>query len=270
MSDGVGPAPVWPSRLPEIGGAVENLRVDCKARYDDGEQRPFEMAKDVAAFANANGGTILIGSVERGGILQAHPGLDIRTAASTRRAIEEAVSRYVRPPPVVDFPEPVAVGEDKVVLMVEVQPFPGQAVGVHRGRKEEDPWAFPVRVGTQTVWYSPEQLVLLMDVQHRRKIQLLHAAAACGPARFNGVFHRGFQSSNDREVHEVQIMAIDGPGNAMCVSAHDLQTWVPFDAVLAVWREGDRWTIRASGQLVHYATGIGAPRLSFHFTESFT
>ena len=65
--------------LPAVGSPVEKLRVDCKVGYfkPDLDERRQEMAKDVAAFANAQGGRLLIGSKEVGGLLKEHIGLTV-------------------------------------------------------------------------------------------------------------------------------------------------------------------------------------------------
>ena len=228
--------------LPPEGSAVERNRLDCKAKYTDGDKRRFEMAKDVAAFANANGGTLLIGSVESGGILTKHVGLTSADAMQTRRDIEEAVRDYVRPTPVIDFPEPVELEPGKVVLLVDVQPFPGQAVGVHSGKADEEPWRFPVRVGTQTVWYSPEQLVFLMDVHHRRKAQLLFQAMG-EKCSIHGA--HGF-------MHVVDVVDVKPTENVfrIHVSKTSKPIDLPIDVVKMVWKTEHQWCIRLHGQVI--------------------
>lgn len=244
--------------LPAEGSPVERNRLDCKARYDDGDKRRFEMAKDVAAFANANGGTLLIGSVESGGILAKHVGLTTADATQTRRDIEEAVRDLVRPTPVIDFPEPVEIEAGKVVLIVEVRPFPGQAVGVHvGGTKEEHPWQFPVRVGTQTVWYSPEQLVLLMDVAYRRKAQMLsQAKGEAGSVHGLGGF-----------IMKADVVEVNETENWFTVSVNQVKkpVVVPIDAVATVWKDTSQWCIRLHGQvLVRGAPGSNVPLVAVY------
>lgn len=230
--------------LPLEGSAVEKNRLDCKARYDDGPGRAAEMAKDVAAFANANGGRLLIGSVEAGGILKKHVGLAPDIAIKTRRAIEEAVRDFVRPPPVIDFPEPYPLADGKVVLIVEVEPFPGQAIGVRTGPQDGASWVFPVRVGTQTVWYSPEQLVLLMDVAYRRRIQSLQG--------INGQpvdLHHGAG-----QVTRCTALAVNEGAATVRFSAsfnehgHDTNVFaLPIDYLTAVWQSDGVWGVRFRG-----------------------
>jgi predicted HTH transcriptional regulator len=51
------------SDLPPVGANAEHLGIDLKQEV--GDPRNYqEMAKDVAAFANASGGVILVGAIE--------------------------------------------------------------------------------------------------------------------------------------------------------------------------------------------------------------
>ena len=226
--------------LPAEGTAVEKNRLDCKAKYRDDNKslRRAEMAKDVAAFANANGGHLLVGSVEKGGVLAKHVGLDVADAAATRRDIEEAVRDLVRPAPVIEFPDQPMTADNKVLLVVAVQPFPGQAVGVHDGKADEDAWRFPVRVGTQTVWFSPEQLVLLMDVRLRRNTQLLSAALGATVQ---------IRSAGSAEVLEAELVAVEAEVNAATfrfLAAAGKTAALPIDAIDSVWRNGKQWLVQ--------------------------
>ena len=46
----------------------EDLSLEYKAKYESGEKGRFELAKDVAAIANASGGLIVIGVGESGNL----------------------------------------------------------------------------------------------------------------------------------------------------------------------------------------------------------
>ena len=60
------------AQLPQVGEATERFFLDLKRAYEkksfpDSKKERFdhrEMAKDVAAFANASGGTIVVGAIE--------------------------------------------------------------------------------------------------------------------------------------------------------------------------------------------------------------
>ncbi len=250
-------------KLPPVNTSVERHRFDAKAHYKlDMKDIQKEMAKDIAAFGNANGGHILVGSIEVGGFITAHPGITKDEANRTRKAMENALREFVRPAPVVDFPDPVSVDGNNVVLIVEVQPFPGQAVGVHQGGSVEDPWKFPVRVGTQTVFYSPEQLVLLMDVQLRSKIQLLTLAMKSGEIEIK---HTGaFAAERLKQAITVgQIIEIDHMGSSFRMAVKNHAAWMSLSTIKEVWRNGDKWTLSLNGLLFESKKDVGALKVQF-------
>jgi len=248
--------------LPAVGAVVERLRLDCKLRYDLDDVR--EMAKDVAAFANANGGRLLIGSKEAAGVIQVHKGLTVDEATQTKRAVDEAVRNWLTPRPVIDFPEPFMLDDGNVVLIVDVQPYPGQPVGLQIDKGDKASWKFPVRVGTNTVWYDPVEIVMLMDVAHRRKVQLLNAAhGSLIDVRHAGTHGRSV-SDLSRLIELVRIVDIDDRSNAIQLKvleteriAEDLRKinpaalviWLSIDCIESVWRNGARWTLELNGTL---------------------
>lgn len=235
----------------KVGDPCEHNRLDCKVTYATPD-RAEEMAKDVAAFANANGGTLLIGVDEKFGLVTAVVGHTAERAGTLKREIEEAVRDWLQPKPVIQV-ELLPLDTGKFIVKVEVQPFPGQAVGVRVGPLASGTWFFPVRVGTQSPRYSPEQLVLLMDVALRRKVQLLTSAMTHGPVE---VRHKREDShiqydDGSREASSVNIVTIDDLASAMQLTFEGKSTWIPLDAVKAVWRSGDAWTMHLDGQLKH-------------------
>lgn len=238
-----------PTMLPAIGTSVESRRFDAKAKYNIASGAIHqEIAKDIAAMANADGGRILVGSVEQAGFIVAHPGLTRADAVATRKAFENALKDNIRPSPIVDFPDPIPVDDDRVVLVIEIQPFPGQAIGVHVGGMAKDPWFFPVRVGTQTVFYAPDQLVLLMDIPHRRKIQMLQAAKG-GRVKIQQTIPK-WDTSSDVIIREVTVDEIDDLGGSINLSADGPACWISTTSVRDVWRAGDTWILWLAGLLI--------------------
>lgn len=167
-----------PCQLPAIG-AEETTELDFKLTYRKGDGfDAFEMAKDVAAMANANGGTILIGAAEdkNGERLGCYKPLDASTAKETATALEHAVGNRCSPRPVVSVSR-IGVDGGEVVA-VNVWAYPSQPVGVKvRGDKTdgwgEPAWVFPLRVATQTVPLLPEALPMMMEPDIRRRVILL-------------------------------------------------------------------------------------------------
>jgi predicted HTH transcriptional regulator len=87
----------------------------------------WEAAKDIAAFANALGGVILIGADEdkKRGMLGRYSPLTDPEAKTARDAWGEAVETRCSPKPMVNLVN-VPCGQGCVVA-VNVWPFPGQA-----------------------------------------------------------------------------------------------------------------------------------------------
>src|SRR5947207_14973186 len=89
-----------PEDLPPVGSAREILALDFKRDLYD-LAKPFEMAKDVAAFANASGGSILVGADEdqaRHVLASYKPISGEAIAAAQRGAVSGAVRDRCGPP----------------------------------------------------------------------------------------------------------------------------------------------------------------------------
>lgn len=153
--------PVTTARdLPRAGTSAERISFDIKRDTGTGKQDYFELAKDVAAFANASGGVILIGAAEdrKHGVVGAYMPLSRHRAKEVRDAYNQATRDRCSPRPLVD---PVIIDhQGGAVVAVNVWPFPGQAVGV-RHAKEPLAFAFPFRAGVETIWLNAEQLPML-------------------------------------------------------------------------------------------------------------
>jgi predicted HTH transcriptional regulator len=108
--------------------------------------RVVELAKDVAAFANADGGVLLIGAYEdtRHGVLGTYKALDAQAVKLARESYSQAVRSFCFPSPIID--SVVVPHGNGSVVAVNVWPFPGQAVGV-RSREHIDAYFFPFRSG---------------------------------------------------------------------------------------------------------------------------
>lgn len=173
--------------LPQIG-TPESLVLDfkqlpsCKERglpaREPSSWSHAEAAKDMAAFANAIGGTLLIGA-EGEPRLRGWVSLDAHVSALVVAHYNDALTRHVRPKPLTTF-EVLERDESNRVVAVNVWPFAGQAVGA---RTIADSYTFAVRVNDQNVPYSPEQLPMLMIPELRRVATLLHQIPPGAPVR---------------------------------------------------------------------------------------
>lgn len=139
-----------PGQLPTVGVANETSVLDFKVKVDPSER--LEPAKDVAAFANGQGGTILIGAAGagRGEFISKYVPLSQDDASATQKAFEAGVRDRCRPAPILTV-VPLDIGGGKVVA-VNVWPFVGQPVGVELKQADlikqwQGVFFSPVRVG---------------------------------------------------------------------------------------------------------------------------
>lgn len=165
-----------PRELPATGTAIERAVTDWKSKDTSTH---FHKAKDVAAFANHLGGTIVVGAVEVKMHLQAYSGLEPAEAARVRREYSEAITQRCDPHPRFDFEEyPCPGATDRVVVAVNVWPsllLVGVWVTAHKPTEgyEGHSFVFPVRAGTDADYLTPGQLAMYMTPQVRRVAVML-------------------------------------------------------------------------------------------------
>ncbi len=224
--------------LPPLG-AIETATLDFKGVHDR-TKGPPERAKDVAAFANYIGGTILIGAVEdpTTHILIQYRPLTAADAKDARVDYELAITQMCVPKPLVSF-EPISHSTG-IVLAINVQAHVDRLVGVRgmAANKSENHWAFPLRVASQATYLQPDQLPMYADPTVRRALVLLHRIAR----------------------DEIALVRIDGNTSTKCrlelvdevqntvvfVPIEDqFKPWrYPLDHVRTVYRSQEReWTV---------------------------
>jgi hypothetical protein len=165
-----------PRRLPSIGQTIERPVMDWKAKP---ATFSFESAKDIAAFANHLGGTLLIGAHEEQGQLKAYVGMTPEDAAACRDYYSKAVSDRCQPRPAIDFEEYAHPSDlAKRIVAVNVQPslnLVGVKVAAHKQSEGwgGDSYVFPVRSGTDARYLEPGQLPMFMTPQIRRNAVML-------------------------------------------------------------------------------------------------
>lgn len=228
------------SHLPQVGSNAENLALDIKQTVETRDY--FELAKDVAAFANASGGVILVGSAEdrtRGSIGRYMP-MEQDEAKQVRDAFTQATRDRCSPKPLLN---PVIIEcEDKYVVAINVWPFPGQAVGVQLQR-EPLAFAFPFRTGVETIWLNAEQLPMLM-VPELRRISILLDAIPTGASI--GIYTpRGYIT----EYSLVELRALE---NVIVLKAgreeKRAKIHLPIDVIRSVWKEpSEEWRMVIEG-----------------------
>jgi Putative DNA-binding domain/Protein of unknown function (DUF2934) len=250
--------------LPRASGShlQERLWFDLKETYAPGKRA--EMAKDVAAFANAEGGVLIIGAKEGPTEPDYSSALASAYAAKLEGEFDLAVRDFCRPSPAVHVRTiPVPGAFDKVILVVNVEPIVDQPVAA-RHEDDKDMWRFPIRVGRHTEYILPEQLPLYMNSKARRaKLLLLRAVEAGGEIELFTVPAGGMKHSNIQGAVPFKIEAVDAEGGGALVireTEHEGQAaTIPIDDVEAVWREhSGKWAVRVSGRLEHFTNVDGS------------
>jgi len=159
--------------LPQPGSAIERSVMDWKVVADGTD---FHKAKDVAAFANHLGGTLLIGAKETDprGYLEGYVGLDLPTAGAVREQFSKAVKERCEPLPQVDFADYLHPDTpSKRIVAVNVWPsllLVGVKLSAHKPSEGYGgvSYVYPVRSGTDAVYLTPSQLAMYMTPQVRR------------------------------------------------------------------------------------------------------
>ena len=168
---------------------------DLKRTYDLADPLTvFEIAKDVVAFANNVGGTILVGAIEGSGDKK---GRAVRFSGVVSGPLVQALERAVAmclPVPIV-APEVIALSEDDQqrllgargtapveVLAINVPPMLSAPVGApvcdSTGKRIDNAYRFPVRRVEGTRYLRPEELVFYMNSRERQVLLQLEGIPA--------------------------------------------------------------------------------------------
>jgi hypothetical protein len=279
-----------PAHLPTPGEDYERPAIDFKSKYavyrmkgNPAKWNTFEIAKDVAMFANALGGTILVGAKEdrTKHVLDSYePMTDVEAGALTQ-AFDTAVQDRCSPRPRFDCDRVPKDGG--VLLAVNVEPFPGQPVGVYAKADKEDgwggsdAWAFPYRTGTQCIFTRPEHLPMLIDPRARRTAILLEKIPVehRGQVRVYALNARGPINPNSAMYYPrpVTLQAIDLFANTVVLGLHHSgdgtgmpkEIRVPLDDVDSVWQaSSDLWAVRLRGAIALGDSASGPMSLDYY------
>ncbi len=227
------------SEIPAIG-TRERYNVDFKAKL---VADSFEIAKDVAAFSNTFGGTLIIGGAG-GDRVEKYLPVDSAAAHDVGRLVDEAVRDRCRPAPFIDIFE--LPHEGGLLVAVNVWPSHALLVGVRvlvdeitigkKPHKPQDVFCFPYRVGTNTRNLTPEQMPMFMDANTRRVTAALQQQIG-QIAMLMSSRRKNEKTAPKREA--VTIVAVDLLENALVVDLHPpkkskARVTVPLDAVATV------------------------------------
>lgn len=266
------------SQLPQPGTAYETRMFDMKLRQMAGS--PYDKAKDVAAFANATGGVILIGALEEqatGHLLRYEP-MPEEGAKTLREDYESAVRARCSPIPIIDTR--IIQKDAGFVVAVNVWPFPGQVVGVKirsdgNDGRQVDAWTYHMRSGTHTITLEPEQTTMLMSPKNRSTAIALSRI----PMRVGVHINLSYQavasvtsmSKVERtvhasgELHGYEILEnrvhlrVEHP-----TTSQKVDIFIPMDAVESVWqgKDNNEWFMPLAGTIVFPREK--APFYSYH------
>lgn len=168
------------SELPPKEQTIERPILDLKKQVS--LKNHFELAKDVAAFANHLGGALLIGATEVEGHVGEYEGLPLAFADKVQTSFSLAVAQRCSPKPVLDFERFDASEKGRVVLAVFVEPYVGgHPIGVEvKGAEKSNAYAFPIRSGKDAVYLLPEQLAMFSEPKLRRTFIMMSAIPVGG------------------------------------------------------------------------------------------
>ncbi|MBS2033276.1 MAG: ATP-binding protein [Deltaproteobacteria bacterium] len=230
-----------PATVPSVGSTIETPIFELKGALE--AKPPFHRAKDVAAFANHLGGTILVGAIEVAGRLDSFRPLAAADASDVRVAYSKAVTDFCSPRPRWAASEFAVPGG--LVVAINVWPHPG-VVGVRTTAAKQsgyggDAWVYPVRTGVDASYIIPEQLPMFMDPRIRRAAVMLHGTVGSqvvvrAPWGSGYRDMRGKMDSIDEGKNTFWLAEVTQPDSGGSQS-------FPIDAVRTVYWANSAWRI---------------------------
>lgn len=251
--------------------ALETYAIDFKAQHN---REPNEHAKDIAAFANAFGGAILVGVAEKSDSFMRNL-MPIAEARRVALDYENAARDLLAPRPIVDpcliLPDPDGA---TALVAINVEPFAGQLIGAKLS--PADAWRFPVRTAARhTTYFDPEKVMIYSDPRARKAsilldsipeqerttvyLQLLEHRAINGVISASEGFFQGSLVTTvpaDNMVHfNAQV-----PDQQKVV---DISVCAPLEDIDAVWKAHGKWHVRLNGMIVLHKGEKGARSLRY-------
>lgn len=139
-------------------GSIESDDLDWKLRYDEGKDATFELAKDVAALANAAGGLLVLGvaqdkTTSAASKVIGHPATD-----RVEREIHQLIASGIFPMPQYQVRRVLNPDEDGTVglVLIGVLPSPYAPHAVLSNQRPE--YAYPRRTGNKIQWLSEPEI----------------------------------------------------------------------------------------------------------------
>jgi hypothetical protein len=224
--------------------------LDCKK---EAATSTFEMAKDIAAFANHLGGTLLIGAIEQGEVLRQYHGVPSKITGQVITDYQTAVANRCWPRPVID-PELYQHPSDstKNIIALNVQPSLDLVSVSLKGDKAfegygGDAYVFPVRSGNLTRYLIPGQIAMFMTPQIRRVAVMIaripsHATVNIVEERINT-----FKGTRTLQSHERRFVTLSEEDNLVTfldAAPSEAAHHIPLDLIRSVYRDANgKWQI---------------------------
>lgn len=216
----------------------------------------WEHAKDIAAFANALGGVLLVGADNTTDpTVLAYPGVAGQTIADVMRIYENA-GAMCSPAQNVDV-VPIKEPGGADLVAVNVDPSVDQVVASPGGHKGGGIlghlWRFPIRRGSQTDDIKPEDLAMFINRQARRAYLMVAGIPSDKRSRVVFYFPRIVNVSNGTtDTRDVELCLHDMPRerNFIVVAREEKECRIPLSDILDVWEKDDNvWAVKVSGTL---------------------
>lgn len=252
----------------------ERLDLDFKLRAD--RRAHAEHAKDLAAFANALGGVVLVGAAhdDHTGVLT-YPGLQNQSVGEVKETYDKAAA-MCSPRPWLDA-VPVTAPCGAQLVAVNVEPQIHQIIAAPAGPKTgaDHAWKFPLRVGAETDFLRPEELPMYMDRDVRRAYLLLmkipeaaRASVVCSSHRPNNTQYGGPAFTVVETPCVLGAPSLESNAVPVALLGGD-DCRVPLRDILDVWEEGPgTWRVRVHGWLLRDPQAT--TRLQYHLNPRVT
>jgi hypothetical protein len=228
----------------------EKSDIDFKQYAHPG--KGWEHSKDVAAFANALGGVLVVGAdIETDPTKLVYTGLGGQTAAEVVRIYQHAAG-LCSPPLTVDTVRIITAAGAELVA-VNVDPFVDQLVASKGGHRETllpHLWRYPIRRGDKTDDVAPEDLAMYMNRKSRSAF--IHLSQIPVDKRAVVRFFFAKRDGNGTPQTASVELGIEVPSvehNYVTVKNLNTQARLPLKDIRDVWQDLDMWVIEVTGLL---------------------
>lgn len=284
--------PITPENVvAKLCGASEHAISDFKLKYETNDRsKRFEIAKDVCAFANHLGGTIIVGAKEgkgsQRGQIETFVPLTDPSAGELVTVVDEAVKLYCLPVPlanaqeiVLDDAQVTAIlrrpGSATSIVAINVQPALNTPIGCLtcsdeckecktsgakcscKGKQIDHAYRFPIRTIESARYLRPDELAKTMNAIERRALLELHAIES--EPTITVWFNRGSGTKTAPRLCQIErldpellicVLGDRAPGGRDGRDTRSVE--IPLTFVRATWRTSAGWNVSIDGIAFEY------------------